>query len=285
MEAASYAHVAPIRLSPTLEGEPSAIASAPELELTILMPCLNEAATLAGCIRQAQQFFVRNYVHGEVLVADNGSDDGSPEIARRCGARVVSVPLRGYGAAIQAGALAARGRYIAVGDCDGSYNFLSLGPFLERLRAGFDLVLGNRFQGGIEPGAMPWKNRYLGNPVLSAVGRWLFDCPVGDFHCGLRAFHAESLRLMSLQTTGMEYASEMPIKATLLGMRVTEVPTKLYPDGRSRRSHLRPWRDGWRHLRFMLEEYSRHRKRTRSPSDRHAAVVHHGRNRAGPRLT
>ncbi len=223
-----------------------------DVELTILMPCLNEAATLEGCIRQAQQFLRDHNINGEVVIADNGSDDGSQELAERLGARVVTVPVRGYGAAIRGGSLAARGRFIAVGDADGSYDFSSLSPFVERLRAGCDLVLGNRFQGGIEPGAMPWKNRYLGNPVLSGIGRLLFGCTVGDFHCGLRAYSKEAFVGMNLQTTGMELASEMPIRAGLLRLNVTEVPTKLYPDGRTRKPHLRPWRDGWRHFSYML---------------------------------
>jgi hypothetical protein len=234
-------------------------STAPDVELTILMPCLNEAATLEGCIRQAQQFLQDHDVRGEVLIADNRSDDGSPVLAKRLGARVVSVPLRGYGAAIRAGSQAARGRFIAVGDADGSYDFSSLGPFLERLHAGYDLVLGNRFQGGIEPGAMPWKSRYLGNPVLSGIARLLFGCVVRDLHCGLRAYSKEAFIRMDLQTTGMELASEMPIRAVLLGMNATEVPTKLYPDGPNRRPHLRPWRDGWRHLTYIFRTWRTHR--------------------------
>jgi len=224
----------------------------PELELTIVMPCLNEAETLATCIRKAKRYLEVSGVAGEVVVGDNGSTDGSQEIAVREGARVVEVALRGYGAALHAASLAARGRYIIMGDSDDSYDFLRLQPFVDRLREGFDLVMGNRFSGGISAGAMPWKNRYLGNPVLTGVGRLFFRCPARDFHCGLRGFSAEAFRRMDLRTTGMEFASEMVIKSTLLGLKITEVPTTLGKDGRSRPPHLRPWRDGWRHLRFML---------------------------------
>jgi hypothetical protein len=222
------------------------------LELTIVMPCLNEEETIETCIRKAQGFLERSGVSGEVVVGDNGSTDASRDIARRCGARVVDVPVRGYGAAIYHAALAARGTYIIMGDADDSYDFTDLTPFLQKLRAGCDLVMGNRFRGGIKPGAMPWKNRLIGNPVLSGIGRLFFHCPARDFHCGLRGFSAEAFKRMDLRTTGMEFASEMVIKATLLGMKIAEVPTTLSPDGRSRAPHLRPWRDGWRHLRFML---------------------------------
>ncbi len=222
------------------------------LELTIVMPCLNEAETLATCIRKARRFLEVSGVAGEVVVGDNGSTDGSQQIAAREGARVVEVALRGYGAALHGATLQAGGRYVIMGDSDDSYDFARLQPFVDRLREGYDLVMGNRFAGGITPGAMPWKNRYLGNPVLSGVGRLFFDCPARDFHCGLRGFSAEAFRRMDLRTTGMEFASEMVIKATLLGMKITEVPTTLGRDGRSRPPHLRPWRDGWRHLRFML---------------------------------
>ncbi len=223
-----------------------------ELELSIVMPCLNEAETLAACIRKARAYLETSGVRGEIVVGDNGSSDGSQEIARREGARVVDVPQRGYGAALHGATLAARGRYVVMGDSDGSYDFSELTPFLERLRAGDDLVMGNRFLGGIAPGAMPWKNRWIGNPVLTGIGRLFFRCPARDFHCGLRAYRRDAFRRMDLQTTGMEFASEMVIKAMLLGMRISEVPTTLRPDGRSRPPHLRPWRDGWRHLRFML---------------------------------
>jgi glycosyltransferase involved in cell wall biosynthesis len=223
-----------------------------ELELSILMPCLDEAETLARCIEKAQRYLAEHDVSGEVLIADNGSTDGSQDIARKLGARVVDVPIRGYGAALYEGAVSARGRYIVMGDSDDSYDFSSLEPFLAKLREGYELVMGNRFRGGIMKGAMPVKNRYLGNPALSGIGRLLFRSPVGDFHCGLRGFSREAFLKMNLRTTGMEFASEMVIKATLLNLRITEVPTVLYPDGRSRPPHLRPWRDGWRHLRFMM---------------------------------
>jgi hypothetical protein len=222
-----------------------------EVELTIIMPCLNEALTLETCIRKAQGFLERSGVRGEVVIGDNGSTDGSQEIARRCGARVIDVPVRGYGAALYGATLAARGKYVIMGDSDDSYDFSDLMPFVEKLRQGHDLVMGNRFKGGIKPGAMPWKNKYIGNPVLTTIGRVLFSCPASDFHCGLRGFSAVAFRKMDLVTSGMEYASEMVIKATLLHLKVTEVPTTLSPDGRDRPPHLRPWRDGWRHLRFM----------------------------------
>lgn len=191
-------------------------------------------------------------IAGEVVIADNGSTDGSQAIATQLGARVVSVSEKGYGHALHAGIAAARGRYILMGDSDGSYDFSHAGRFLEKLRDGWDLVMGNRFLGGIHPGAMPWKNRHIGNPILSGVGRLFFHCPARDFHCGLRAFAKASYNRLELRTGGMEFASEMVIKATLFGQRVTEIPTVLRRDGRSRPPHLRPWRDGWRHLRFML---------------------------------
>ncbi|OYT70385.1 MAG: dolichol-P-glucose synthetase [Chloracidobacterium sp. CP2_5A] len=227
-------------------------AEASAIELTIVMPCLNEAETLEACIRKAQGFLKRHGVAGEVVVGDNGSTDGSQAIAERFGARVVPVATRGYGAALYGATLAARGRYVIMGDSDDSYDFSNLMPFLEKLRAGYDLVIGNRFEGGIQPGAMPWKNRYIGNPALTGIGRLLFGCPAGDFHCGLRGYSLNAFKKMDLRTTGMEFASEMVIKATLMGLRIAEVPTTLSPDGRSRPPHLRPWRDGWRHLRFML---------------------------------
>lgn len=222
------------------------------IELTIVMPCLNEAETLETCLRKAFAFLDKHGVRGEVVVGDNGSTDGSQDIARRMGARVIDIPRRGYGAALDGAIREARGRYVVMGDSDDSYDFTSLQPFLEQLRGGADLVMGNRFLGGIRPGAMPWKNRYIGNPALTGIGRLFFRCPAGDFHCGLRGFSADAYRRMDLRTTGMEYASEMVIKATLLGQKIVEVPTTLDPDGRSRPPHLRPWRDGWRHLRFML---------------------------------
>ncbi len=223
-----------------------------ETELSVVMPCLNEAETLATCIRKARAALARLGVAGEVVVADNGSTDGSQEIAAREGARVVPVAEKGYGSALRGGIAAARGRYVIMGDADDSYDFSSLDAFLERLRAGDELVMGNRFRGGIKPGAMPFLHRYLGNPVLTAIGRLFFSCPAGDFHCGMRGFSKEAYDRLELQTTGMEFASEMVISATLRGLRVSEVPTILSKDGRSRPPHLRTWRDGWRHLRFML---------------------------------
>ena len=223
-----------------------------DIELSIVMPCLNEAETLARCITKAQDFLARSGVAGEIVIGDNGSTDGSQEIARGLGARVVDVPVRGYGAAIYGAVLGARGRYCIMGDSDDSYDFSKLEVFVTALREGAALVMGNRFKGGIGPGAMPWKNRYIGNPILSGLGRLLFRTPIQDFHCGMRGFSREAFIAMDLRTTGMEFASEMVIKATLLKMDIREVPTTLDKDGRSRPPHLRPWRDGWRHLRFML---------------------------------
>jgi glycosyltransferase involved in cell wall biosynthesis len=230
-------------LSPTL---------AAPLELTVVIPCLNEARTLAGCVQEAMGALAASGIAGEVVVADNGSTDGSQELALRAGARVVPVTIKGYGNALRGGIAAARGRFILMGDADGSYDFSHLPRFVERLRAGADLVMGNRFLGGIAPGAMPWKNRHIGNPVLSFVGRLFFRTGIGDFHCGLRAFSVKAYQRMDLRTTGMELASEIVIKSVLFGLRVEEVPTVLRKDGRDRPPHLRPWRDGWRHLRFML---------------------------------
>jgi len=224
----------------------------PELELTILMPCLNEAETVGECVQKARSFLQRNGVSGEVLVSDNGSQDGSQEIARRLGARVVNAPTRGYGAALIYGTLAARGKYVIMGDADGSYDFGESLPFLEQLRKGRDLVIGNRFRGGIKPGAMPLMNRWVGTPVLSGVGRLFYHSQVHDFNCGLRACSRAAFRKMNLRTTGMELASEMIVKAALQGLSVAEVPATLSPAGRSRPPHLRPWRDGWRHLRSLL---------------------------------
>jgi glycosyltransferase involved in cell wall biosynthesis len=223
-----------------------------DLTVTILMPCLNEAETLAFCVRQAVAALRDNNVAGEVVVADNGSTDGSQKIATDEGARVVNVPVRGYGAALIAGIEAARGKYILMADADASYHFEHLPRFLPKLDEGYDLVMGNRFSGAIEPGAMPPLHRYLGNPVLSSIGRIFFRIPVRDFHCGLRAFRREPILALNLRTTGMEFASEMVVKSSLAGLRMTEVPTTLSPDGRSRPPHLRSWRDGWRHLRFLL---------------------------------
>jgi glycosyltransferase involved in cell wall biosynthesis len=223
-----------------------------EIELSIIMPCLNEVETLETCIRKARGFLDKTGISGEIIIGDNGSTDGSQDIAVRNGARVVPVAIRGYGAALYYATLAARGRYIIMGDSDDSYDFTALEPFVKNLRAGDDLVMGNRFLGGIRPGAMPWKNRYIGNPILSSIGRLFFRCPAKDFHCGLRGFSRAAFQRMDLRTTGMEFASEMVIKSTLINLRISEVPTTLSPDGRKRPPHLRPWRDGWRHLRFML---------------------------------
>ena len=224
----------------------------PSVELTILMPCLNEAETLATCIRKAKGFLDRQGMQGEVLIADNGSTDGSQEIAVHEGARVIQVPVRGYGAALMAGIQAARGVYVIMGDADDSYDFSALELYCEKLEEGYELVMGNRFAGGIRPGAMPPLHRYLGNPVLSLIGRLFFKSGIGDFHCGLRGFRREAILRLNLITTGMEFASEMVVKATLHGLSIAEVPTTLSPDGRSRAPHLRTWRDGWRHLRFLL---------------------------------
>jgi glycosyltransferase involved in cell wall biosynthesis len=216
------------------------------------MPCLNEAETIAACIGKAMAFLHANGIAGEVLIADNGSTDGSRDIAQSLGARVHPVEERGYGAALLGGMSAARGRYIIMGDADDSYDFSALTPFIDRLRAGADLVMGNRFKGGISPGAMPPLHRYLGNPVLSFLGRLFFSVPTGDFHCGLRGFNRDRFLSLDLRTTGMEFASEMVVRAALANYRIEEVPTRLHPDGRSRPPHLRTWRDGWRHLRFLL---------------------------------
>ena len=221
-------------------------------ELSILMPCLNEAETLETCIRKAQKALEDLKVHGEVVIADNGSTDGSPEIAASLGARVIHVAEKGYGSALQGGIKAARGKYIIMGDADDSYDFTNLGPFLEKLRDGYDLVMGNRFKGGIAPNAMPPLHKYLGNPVLTGIGRLFFRSPCGDFHCGLRGFSKAAIQRLDLRTTGMEFASETVVKASLHGLRITEVPTTLSKDGRNRPPHLRSWRDGWRHLRFLL---------------------------------
>lgn len=227
-----------------------------EVEVSFVLPCLNEAMTIEGCVKAAMECIRRNGLRGEVVVGDNGSTDGSQEIATRAGARVVAVSKKGYGNALMGGIEAARGRYIIMGDSDMSYDFGEGMKFVERLRQGYDLVMGNRFDrrggGGVQPGAMPFKNRYLGNPALSWVGRVLFNVPARDFHCGLRAFTREAFGRMNVRTPGMEFASEIVIKATLQDMRIGEVPIKLWPDGRGRPPHLRPWRDGWRHLRFMM---------------------------------
>ena len=222
------------------------------LELSVVMPCLNEARTVAICIKKALDFMARNGIEGEVVIADNGSTDGSQALAEEAGARVVQVPDKGYGNALMGGFRAAQGRYIVMGDADDSYDFSALDPFLEKLREGFQLVMGNRFRGGIAPGAMPIHHRYLGNPVLTGIGRLFFNSHVGDFHCGLRGFHRDILEILDLRTTGMEFASELVVKSELNRLRICEVPTRLAKDGRGRPPHLNSWRDGWRHLRFLL---------------------------------
>jgi hypothetical protein len=226
--------------------------AAPPLELTILMPCLDEAETLARCIEKASDFLERRGIPGEVLVADNGSKDGSVEIALKHGARVIEVPRRGYGAALLAGIAEARGSYVIIGDADGSYDFSRLDAFIDKLREGYDLVIGDRFSGGIARGAMPVTHRYLGNPVLSFLGRLFFPPGVNDFHCGLRGFRRDAVLALDLRMPGMEFASEMVVRSLLAQQRIAEVPTTLSPDGRSRPPHLRTWQDGWRHLRFLL---------------------------------
>ncbi len=228
------------------------VARPPELELTILMPCLNEAETVQVCVRKAMGFLRRTGVQGEVVVADNGSTDGSQALAESEGARVVGVLDRGYGSALRGGIEAARGRFVIMGDADDSYDFERLDAMLELLRSGRQLVMGNRFKGGIAPGAMPFLHRYLGNPVLSFLGRLFFKVPAGDFHCGLRGFSREAVLALGLKSPGMEFASEMVVKAALARLRIAETPTTLKPDGRSRRPHLKTWSDGWRHLRFLL---------------------------------
>jgi glycosyltransferase involved in cell wall biosynthesis len=223
-----------------------------DCELTILMPCLDEARTVGICVAKARRYLESSGINGEILVADNGSTDGSQGIARAEGARIVDVADKGYGNALIGGIRAARGKYVIMGDCDDSYDFIALAPFVEKLRAGYELVMGNRFKGGIKPGAMPFLHRYLGNPGLTLVGRIFFGCPSGDFQCGLRGFSRESIVRLNLQTPGMEFSTEMVVKATMQDLRIIEVPTTLSPDGRGRPPHLRTWRDGWRYLRFML---------------------------------
>lgn len=221
-------------------------------ELSIVMPCLNEAETLAICIDKAHGYLRRSRIEGEVIVADNGSTDNSREIAHTHGARIVHVRDRGYGAALMGAINAARGRYVIMGDSDDSYDFSDLDAFVRKLREGYELVMGNRFKGGIKPGAMPPLHRYLGNPVLTGLGRLFFASPCGDFHCGLRGFNKAAIARLDLRTTGMEFASEMVAKAALHKLRTIDVPTSLSKDGRSRHPHLHSWRDGWRHLRFLL---------------------------------
>ncbi len=222
------------------------------MELTILMPCLNEARTLPACIGKANAFVERTGINAEILVSDNGSSDGSQELASRHGARVVHAPTRGYGAALIAGIQSAEGQFIVMADADDSYDFSQLDAFVAALRGGADLVMGNRFKGGIAPGAMPPLHRYLGNPVLSWLGRMFFSAEIKDFHCGLRGFSRAAILQLGLVSPGMEFATEMVAKAALAGYTIKEVPTTLRPDGRGRPPHLQTWRDGWRHLLFML---------------------------------
>ena len=222
------------------------------LELSIVMPCLDEAKTVGTCVARARAALGRLGIAGEVIVADNGSTDGSREIAERAGARVVPVATRGYGAALSAGIAASRGTYVLMGDADLTYDFGAIDLFVERLRAGDDLVMGNRFKGGVRKGAMPFVHRWIGNPMLSFLGRLFYRSDVGDFHCGLRAFRREAIQRLDLRSTGMEYATEMVAKSALHRLTISEVPATLVPDLRERAPHLRTWRDGWRHLRFML---------------------------------
>jgi glycosyltransferase involved in cell wall biosynthesis len=228
------------------------MASGESCELSIVMPCLNESETLERCIRKAQFFLKENNIDGEILVADNGSSDGSQEISEQAQVHLVNVSQRGYGAALLGGITSALGKYVIIGDADDSYDFLELMPFLTKLREGYELVMGDRFAGGIKPGAMPFLHRYLGNPVLSFLGRLFFKTEIRDFHCGLRGFKRDAILRLDLHTTGMEFASEMIVKASLYGLKITQVPTILYPDGRSKPPHLHTWSDGWRHLRFLL---------------------------------
>lgn len=227
--------------------------SAQNIELSVLMPCLNEAETIETCIRKASSFLLSNNVKGEIVIADNGSTDDSVQIARRFGARVVEVKDKGYGNALKGGINACQGKYIIMGDADNSYDFSKLLNYLDKLRLGYDLVMGNRFKGGIMKGAMPFMHKYLGNPVLSLIGKAFFNIyQINDFHCGLRGFRKTSVKRMQLKSPGMEFASEMVVKAALLKMSIVEIPIKLYPDGRYRAPHLNTWSDGCRHLRLLL---------------------------------
>jgi len=221
-------------------------------EISFVLPCLNESATIANCIEQVHDTIDQLNTSAEIIVADNGSDDASPEIAWNMGARIIDAPIRGYGAALIFGCRAAKGDYIVIGDADGSYDFRQAIPMIKHLRQGFDLVIGTRFKGKIKPGAMPWLNQYLGNPVLTGILNLFYQSSLSDAHCGLRAFRREIFEHLDLQCTGMEFASEMIVKASLKGMSLTEVPITYFPDGRDHQSHLNPWRDGWRHLRFLL---------------------------------
>jgi glycosyltransferase involved in cell wall biosynthesis len=222
------------------------------IELSIVMPCLNEAETIETCIIKAKEFLAKSSINGEIVIGDNGSTDGSQQIAEKCGARVVHIAIKGYGNASAGVIKAAKGKHVIIGDSDDSYDFSNLAPFVERLNEGYDLVIGNRFKGNIHHTAMPFLNKYLGNPILSFIGRLFIRSHIGDFHCGLRGFRQDIVDVLQLQTPGMEFASEMIVKATLHKFKITEVPVTLSPDGRTRPSHLRPWKDGWRHLRFLL---------------------------------
>jgi Glycosyl transferase family 2 len=237
----------------TLDASPSSsIETIPDIELSVVMPCLNEARTVGTCVSKAVGSLRKMGIQGEVIIADNGSTDGSQDIARGLGARVVHASRKGYGSAVQAGVEAARGRYVIIGDSDDSYDFTHLEPFVERLRQGDELVMGNRFKGGIRPGAMPWLHKYVGNPVLSGILNLFFHTPIGDAHCGLRAVRKEAYHRLGAHTPGMEFASEMVVRAALHKQKMSEVPIVLHPDGRDRPPHLRSFRDGWRHLRFLL---------------------------------
>lgn len=220
--------------------------------VSVVIPCLDEAETIGRVVDAARESFDAVGVAGEVVVADNGSIDGSRELASAHGARVVREPVKGYGSALRRGCDEATGTYIVTGDADESYDFSQIGPFLDALRAGADLVMGTRTRGTIMPGAMPWKNRYIGNPLSTGLLNRLFRADVSDVHCGMRAFTKDAYRSMDLHTTGMEFASEMVIRAAMSGMTITEVPIRFLPDGRGRKPHLRPWRDGWRHLKTIL---------------------------------
>lgn len=223
-----------------------------DLELTILMPCLNEAETIEICIKKAKKSLEENNIKGEVLIADNGSNDGSQEIATKAGARVVNVPTRGYGAALIEGTKQAYGKYVIMGDADDSYDFSNIIPYVEKLREGYELVMGNRFKGGIEKGAMPWSHKYIGTPVISFIGRLFYKSKIGDFNCGMRGYDRQAILNLDLKCTGMEYASEMIVQSTLNNLKIAEVPTTLKKDGRTRPPHLKSFSDGWRHLKFLL---------------------------------
>lgn len=223
------------------------------MELTILMPCLNEAATLPVCINKAKSFLGENNIDGEILIADNGSTDGSVDIAKESGARVIIVPEKGYGSALMTGIRESSGEFVIMGDSDDSYDLKNLMPFLEKLRDGNDLVIGNRFRGGIGKGAMPFLHRVFGNPFLSFVGRKRYKCDIGDFNCGLRGFRRDSILSLGLETKGMEFACEMIAKSCIRGLKITEIPTPLKKDGRGRPSHLRSFSDGWKQFVLLIK--------------------------------